>query len=46
MLSDGSSDIMIQEAIGKAYRKKQKDGFVAEKNRANSITESMSSIGG
>jgi molybdenum cofactor biosynthesis protein A len=46
MLSDGSSDTMIKEAIGKAYAKKQRDGFAAEANRSDSISESMSSIGG
>ena len=46
MLSDGSSDTMIKKAIGKAYAKKQRDGFAAEANRSDSISESMSSIGG
>ena len=46
MLSDGSSDTMIKEAIGKAYAKKKRDGFAAEANRSDSISESMSSIGG
>ena len=46
MLSDGSSDTMIKEAVSKAYKLKLKDGYVSEKNRINSITESMSSIGG
>jgi len=46
MLSDGSSDQMIIEAIQLAYGKKYKDGFEAEKHRTNTISESMSSIGG
>ena len=46
LLSDGSSDLMIGEAIQKAYAQKKKDGFEAEKNRSASISESMSSIGG
>ena len=46
LLSDGSSDEMIKEAITKAYRQKKKDGFEAERSRSNSISESMSSIGG
>ena len=46
MLSDGSSDTMIKEAVSKAYREKRKDGHEAEKNRIGSISESMSSIGG
>ena len=46
LLSDGSSDTMIKEAISKAYSKKHKDGFESEKNRDTSISESMSSIGG
>lgn len=46
LLSDGSSDSMIKEAISVAYSKKQQDGFESEKNRVSSITESMSSIGG
>lgn len=46
MLSDGSSDKMIKEAISEAYSKKLKDGFESEKQRLSNITESMSSIGG
>lgn len=46
LLSNGSSDEMIKEAITKAYRLKQKDGFTAEANRSSAISESMSSIGG
>jgi GTP 3',8-cyclase len=46
LLGNGSSDTMIKEAIGKAYGDKRKDGYASEKNRINSITESMSSIGG
>jgi GTP 3',8-cyclase len=46
MLNNGSSDTMIKEAIKKAYNKKQKDGFESEKHRLDSISESMSSIGG
>jgi len=46
LLTDGSSDTMIKEAISKAYIKKHKDGFESEKNRDTSISESMSSIGG
>jgi cyclic pyranopterin phosphate synthase len=46
MLSDGSSDTMIKEAVSKAYSQKHKDGFKSEKNRIVSISESMSSIGG
>jgi cyclic pyranopterin phosphate synthase len=46
LLSDGSSDTMIKEEIKKAYSKKQKDGLESEKNKKESISESMSSIGG
>ena len=46
LLSDGSSDTMIKEAVSKAYSQKRKDGHEAEKNRIGSISESMSSIGG
>lgn len=46
LLSDGSSDQMIVEAIKKAYSVKKKDGFEAEKLRSDAISESMSSIGG
>ena len=46
LLSDGSSDTMIKEAVSKAYSQKHKDGFESEKNRMGSISESMSSIGG
>lgn len=46
LLSDGSSDKMIKEAIKVAYSEKRKDGFEAEKNNTESISESMSSIGG
>ncbi len=46
LLADGSSDTMIKEAIGQAYRQKLTDGFAAEKHRLGSVTESMSRIGG
>jgi molybdenum cofactor biosynthesis protein A len=46
LLSDGSSDQMIREAIAQAYLTKRKDGFEAEKSRSGSISESMSAIGG
>ncbi len=46
MLTDGSSDKMICEAIKAGYSKKFKDGHVAEANQTNPISESMSSIGG
>lgn len=46
LLSDGSSDTMIKEAVSKAYGQKHKDGYESEKNRHSSISESMSSIGG
>lgn len=46
MLSDGSSDSMIKEAIAQGYKKKLKDGFEAENRRSSAISESMSSIGG
>ena len=46
MLTDGSSDQMICEAIKLGYSKKFKDGFEAEANQASPISESMSSIGG
>jgi len=46
MLSDGSSDTMIKEAVSKAYSQKHKDGHESEKRQIDSITESMSSIGG
>ena len=46
LLSDGSSDNMIKDAIKVAYGKKQIDGLESEKNNKESISESMSSIGG
>jgi cyclic pyranopterin phosphate synthase len=46
LLSDGSSDQMVKEAITIAYGQKRKDGFEAENSRTDSISESMSSIGG
>ena len=46
MLSDGSSDQMICQAIKDGYGKKFKDGRVSEANRKNSVSKSMSSIGG
>ena len=46
MLSDGSSDTMIKDAVSKAYSQKHKDGYESEKNRIIGISESMSSIGG
>ncbi|MCF6352720.1 MAG: GTP 3',8-cyclase MoaA [Cyclobacteriaceae bacterium] len=46
MLTDGSSDQMICEAIKAGYDKKFKNGLEAEANQANPISESMSSIGG
>ncbi|MEN8250744.1 MAG: GTP 3',8-cyclase MoaA [Bacteroidota bacterium] len=46
MLSDGSSDAMIKDAIAIAYKKKFKNGLEAEKQRFANITESMSRIGG
>ena len=46
LLSDGSSDQMIKDAIQVAYRAKKKDGFEAEKERSGLVKESMSSIGG
>ena len=46
MLSDGASDTMIKEAVSKAYSQKHKDGHESEKRQIDSITESMSSIGG
>jgi cyclic pyranopterin phosphate synthase len=46
LLSDGSSDSMIKEAIAQAYQLKYENGFEAEKQRLTNITESMSSIGG
>ncbi len=46
MLTDGSSDQMICEAIKLGYSKKYKDGLTAEANQTKPISESMSSIGG
>jgi len=46
MLTDGSSDQMICEAIKEGYSKKHKSGFEAEANQPKAISESMSSIGG
>lgn len=46
LLTDGSSDEMICEAIKIGYRKKFKDGRISEANRSSSVSESMSSIGG
>ncbi len=46
MLTDGSSDKMICEAIKAGYSKKYKNGIEAEAKQANPISESMSSIGG
>lgn len=46
MLNDGSSDQMICEAIKIGYSKKYKNGIIAEENRSNAVSKSMSSIGG
>ena len=46
LLSNGSSDQMISEAIAQAYKKKHKDGFESEMNRTSVVSESMSTIGG
>ncbi len=46
LLSDGSSDTMIIEAVAKAYAKKHRDGYESEKKHNGIISESMSSIGG
>jgi GTP 3',8-cyclase len=46
LLSDGSSDSMIKEAVLKAYGQKHKGGHESEKKQSRSISESMSSIGG
>ncbi len=46
MLTDGSSDQMICEAIKVGYSKKFKNGIEAEANQSEVISESMSSIGG
>lgn len=46
LLSDGSSDQMICEAIKAGYQKKHKDGRESEAARLTSVSESMSSIGG
>jgi GTP 3',8-cyclase len=46
LLTDGSSDKMIGDAIKKGYSKKFESGRVAETNRSSSVSESMSSIGG
>jgi cyclic pyranopterin phosphate synthase len=46
MLNEGASDQMIADAIQLGYSKKYKNGLVAEANRADILTESMSSIGG
>ncbi|MCF6359996.1 MAG: GTP 3',8-cyclase MoaA [Cyclobacteriaceae bacterium] len=46
MLTNGSSDQMICEAIKAGYSKKFKDGRVSEANQTEAISESMSSIGG
>lgn len=46
LLTDGSSDQMICEAIKAGYSKKHKNGREAEAARLTAVSESMSSIGG
>jgi len=46
LIEEGFSDNMIKDAIHKAYNKKYRNGHESEKQRQESISESMSSIGG
>lgn len=46
LLRDGSSDAEIAQAIQNAVSRKPTDGFEAEANRFDTISESMASIGG
>lgn len=46
LLRDGSSDLEIAAQIQAAVLRKPVDGFAAELNRFDSITESMATIGG
>jgi molybdenum cofactor biosynthesis protein A len=46
MMRSAAEDGEIAEAIQDAIRNKAKDGFEAEKNRKNLVSESMTTIGG
>jgi molybdenum cofactor biosynthesis enzyme MoaA len=46
LMRKGATDQQLKEAVTQAVRQKAKDGFEAEKQRWNHITESMSTIGG
>jgi molybdenum cofactor biosynthesis protein A len=45
-MREGKSDFDIKELIINALQHRAKDGFEAEKNRKNIVTESMTTIGG
>ena len=46
LLRSGKDDIEVIDAIKEAILTKNKDGFEAEKNRNQTVFESMSTIGG
>ena len=46
LMRDGASDVELKQELLKAFGNRAKDGFEAEKNRKNIVTESMTTIGG
>ncbi len=48
LMRSGASDIVLKEALTRAFQNRSKDGFEAEKNRQGGVgvSESMSTIGG
>ena len=46
LMRAGCSDPEMESSLQKAFQQRPQDGFEAEKRRKNSVTESMSTIGG
>jgi cyclic pyranopterin phosphate synthase len=46
LMRSGKSDSVLESSLLKAFGSREKNGFDAEKKRANLVTESMSTIGG
>jgi molybdenum cofactor biosynthesis enzyme MoaA len=46
MLRDGISNDGLKEVFLNAFNNRSKDGFEAERNRKNVVSESMTTIGG
>jgi molybdenum cofactor biosynthesis protein A len=46
LMRDGCSDLEMESSLREAFQQRPHDGFEAEKRRKNSVTESMSTIGG